>query len=68
MEPAVLLAPSRFVTVELAATVIGLTAKAIRRKIEDGMWAEGIQYRRAPDGRVYVDLRKFEAWVAQETA
>ena len=35
------LAPARFVTIELAARLIGLTEKAIRRKIEDGIWAEG---------------------------
>lgn len=39
-------APARFVTIELAEVVIGLTAKAIRRKIEDGILAEGKQYRR----------------------
>lgn len=55
-------APARFVTIELAEVVIGLTAKAIRRKIEDGIWAEGKQYRRR-DGRVFVDLRGFETWV-----
>ncbi len=61
-------APSRFVTIELAETVTGLTASAIRTKIGKGVWVEGRQYRRAEDGRVYIDLRGFEAWVAQELA
>ena len=56
------LAPARFVTIELAARLIGLTDKAIRRKIEDGIWAEGRQYRRR-DGRVFVDLKGVEHWV-----
>ncbi len=56
------LTPARFVTVELASRLIGITDKAIRRKIEDGIWAEGKQYRRR-DGRVFVDLRGFENWI-----
>lgn len=64
--PILKVAPSRFVTIELAEAVTGLTANAIRTKIGKGVWVEGRQYRRAPDGRVFVDLRGFEAWVAQE--
>lgn len=56
------LAPSRFVTIELASRLIGLTDKAIRRKIEDGVWAEGKQYRRR-DGRVFIDIKGVETWV-----
>lgn len=55
-------AAARFVTIALAATMTGLTAKAIERKIEKGDWAEGIHYRRR-DGRVYIDMRGFEKWV-----
>lgn len=57
------LAPARFVTIKNAAMVIGLTEKAIQRKIEEGYWVEGKQYRRAPDGRIYVDLEGFAKWV-----
>lgn len=60
--PTITLAPVRFVTIDLAATLTGLTAKAIRRKIERGSWLEGRQYKRQ-DGGVYVDLRAYEAWV-----
>lgn len=59
-------APARFVTIELGATVTGLTEKAIRRKIEDGVWIEGREYRRqVDDGRIYIDLKGYEAWVAR---
>lgn len=63
--PILKVAPGRFVTIELAEAVTGLTASAIRTKIGKGVWLEGRQYRRGPDGRVYVDLRGFEEWVAQ---
>lgn len=58
--------PARFVTIELGAAVTGLTEKAIRRKIEDGIWIEGKEYRRQiDDGRIYIDLKGYEAWVAR---
>lgn len=66
--PILKVAPARFVTIELAEAVIGLTASAIRTKIGRGVWVEGRQYKRGPDGRVYVDLKGFEQWVAQEGA
>jgi hypothetical protein len=64
---AVIRAPlGRYVRPAVAAVAIGLTVKAIERKIEDGKWIEGREYRRAPDGRIYIDMRGFEKWV--ETA
>lgn len=59
--------PSRFVTIELAETVTGLTASAIRTKIGKGFWLEGRQYVRR-DGRVFIDLRGYERWVEQGEA
>lgn len=61
-ERPVLLAPSRFVTVELAAQLIGLTPKAIERKIERGVWLLGKHYRKA-DGRLFIDMKEIERWV-----
>lgn len=61
----VAVAPSRYVRIPLAATVTGLTVKAIEKKIEDGVWLEGIQYKRK--GReIYIDLKGYEQWVEQE--
>lgn len=56
-------APARYVTIPNAAARIGLTEKAIRRKIEAGKWLEGREFRRAPDGGIFVDLHGFYAWV-----
>lgn len=33
----------------------GYTDKAVRRKIEEGVWLEGREYRRAPDGHIVID-------------
>jgi len=54
---------ARYVTVALAAKLTGLSAKAIRRKIEDGKWLDGREYRRAPDGGVFIDMKGYAAWV-----
>lgn len=60
--------PVRYVTIDVAATVTGLTRKAIERKIEDGKWLENKQYRRAADGRIYIDIRGYEQWVEKGLA
>jgi len=57
------LAPAPYVTIGLAASITGLTEKAIRRKIEEGKWLEGREFQRAPDGGVYVSIRGFQQWV-----
>jgi hypothetical protein len=65
---AVQVAPARLVTIDLAATVTGLTASAMRTKIARGFWLEGRQFRRAPDGRVWIDLQGVQQWVEQGQA
>lgn len=50
-------------TIARAAEALGLTEKAIRRKIDEGVWLEGRQYHRAPDGRIYVDIPGVARWV-----
>jgi hypothetical protein len=54
--------PARFVTIELAATMTGLTPAAIRTKIGKGIWLEGRQYVRR-EGRVFIDMKGYEQWV-----
>jgi len=36
----------QYVTIAKAAELTGLTQKAIRRKIESGVWVENVQFRR----------------------
>ena len=55
--------PAPYVTIPLAAAQTGLSEKAIYRKIQEGVWLEGREWRRAPDGRVYVSLKGYQAWV-----
>jgi hypothetical protein len=55
---------SRYVLIEVASAKTGLTKKAIQRKIERGEWIEGKHFRRR-DGRVFIDMVAYEAWVEQ---
>lgn len=64
-DPPIIVAPARYVTINLAAVVLGLSAAAIRKRIERGHWREGKEWKRSPDGGVWVDLRGHERWVEQ---
>lgn len=61
----VMIQPTRRVVISLAAQVTGLTVKAINQKIDTGEWREGHEWHKAPDGRRYVDLDGYNAWVAK---
>ena len=54
-----------FVTIALAATMTGLSEKAIRRKIEEGKWLVGREVFKSPDGGVFVSLKGYENWVGR---
>lgn len=56
----------RYVTVNRAAELLGMSPAAVRKRIERGVWLENREWRRGPDGRLYVDLKGLERWI--ETA
>jgi hypothetical protein len=51
------------VLIPLAAKATGLSEKAIRRKIDDGVWLEGREYHRGPDGHIYISIPGYLQWV-----
>ena len=55
--------PARYVLLPLAELMTGYTVKAMERKIERGDWQEGKVWRRAPDGRILIDVQGFQRWV-----
>lgn len=67
-EVPVLVAPAPYVTIKMFAMISGLTEKAIRRKIEDGKWLEGREFRRTPDGAIMISIRGYQLWVEQGAA
>lgn len=54
---------ARYVQLSVFESLTGYSQKAVRRKIEDGHWLEGKEYRRAPDGHILVDMEGYYKWV-----
>ncbi len=43
----------------------GYTPAAVRAKIRDGIWLEGREWRKSPDGHIQIDIEGYYAWVEQ---
>jgi hypothetical protein len=54
---------ARYVLLPLANLLTGYSVKAIERKIERGDWREGKVWKRAPDGRILIDVLGYQRWV-----
>lgn len=52
-----------YVTIKRFSYLSGYTKRAVEAKISKGVWAEGIEYERAPDNRILINIKKFEEWV-----
>ena len=59
----VVINPARFVTVNLCSTITGLTCSDINKRMSQGYWTEGRQWRRAEDGSIWIDMQAVERWV-----
>ncbi|WP_283148971.1 excisionase [Silvimonas soli] len=60
---AVITRPVRYVQIDQFCAMTGYTDRAVRSKIHEGVWIEGVHYRRAPDRHVLIDLEGYEKWV-----
>ncbi len=54
---------ARYVKLPKFEELTGYTEKAVRRKMEEGHWLQGKEYRKAPDGHILVDLEGYNKWV-----
>lgn len=54
---------ARSVLLPLANLLTGYSVKAMERKIERGDWQEEKVWRRAPDGRIVIDVLGYQRWV-----
>lgn len=57
---------ARYVLLPLANLLTGYSVKAMQRKIERGDWQEGKVWRRAPDGRIVIDVVGYQRWVESQ--
>ncbi|MFT0532856.1 MULTISPECIES: excisionase [Castellaniella] len=56
----------RYITIIQFAKLSGYTENAIRTKLRDGVWREGHEWVKAPDGRILIDTEGYDAWVGTE--
>ena len=57
-------APARFVRPAKFEAITGYTVEAIQTKIKRGVWLEGREFVRAPDGNILLDLQGYYLWAA----
>lgn len=57
---------NRWVLVRKFAELTGYSENAVRHKIKGGVWVEGRIWKKAPDGRVFVNVDEFERWVESQ--
>ena len=56
----------RYVRVVKFADETGYSEKAVRRKIEEGIWVEGTHYVKSPDGRIHMEMGAYYQWLEQD--
>jgi len=66
--PTVTVAPAPYVQLPLASAITVYSVKAIRRKIETGVWVEGREFVKAPDGHVLISMAGYRRWVERAVA
>ncbi len=52
----------RYIRVKKFSELTGWTEQAVYNKISAGVWLEGKEYRRAPDGNTLIDLEGYNRW------
>ncbi len=58
------LVPGQYVSIDLAAAMFGTTRSSIENRIGKGVWLEGRQYYRAPDGTRWIIVAGVNKWIA----
>jgi hypothetical protein len=53
------------VTIEKCSQIIGLTEESIRQLKKKGQWREKIHWYKAPNGRIFIDLKAVNLWIVK---
>lgn len=62
--PVVIMQAAAKVSIETFISLVGhYSVDAIRKKIQRGVWREGKEYEKAPDGHIFILLEGFYKWV-----
>jgi hypothetical protein len=57
--------PLEWVKLSKYCELAGDTVDAVKAKIKRGLWAEEKHYRKAADGRIYINLVEANLWIAK---
>jgi hypothetical protein len=68
MKAAIQVAPARYVTIDLASRILGITPVAIRMKIAKSVWLHRRHWFKPPGGRVLIDMHGVSQWFDQMEA
>ena len=52
-----------WVTIKKCSELFGYTAKAVRLKQQRGVWKRDVQWTKAPDGRIFLNVKEIERWI-----
>ncbi len=52
-----------WLTIKRFSELTGYSEKAVRAKIDEGVWLKNHVWCKAPDGRILVSIRGYETWV-----
>lgn len=53
----------KYVTIKKFEELTGYTEKAVRNKIDQGVFVQGKHYIRSPDRRIHINLEEYQKWV-----
>jgi len=53
----------KYVTVKKFSELSGYTQDGIRGKIKNGKWLSDRHWKKAPDGRILINVKEVEKWI-----
>ena len=53
----------KWVTIKKCANDTGYSEEAIRAKIKKSVWKYKVHFRKAPDGRIVINVEEIEKWM-----
>lgn len=57
-----------WITIKKFSELSGYSKKAVYNKVERRVWEEKIIWRKAPDGRIFINKDAFENWILGDPA
>lgn len=67
-KPPVLVQPDRYVRIELFSAITGYSEAAVRAKIAEGVWRQGVHFLKPADGNIVIDREAYHTWCRGEDA